>query len=169
MTAVCESVVCELKITDNPIRATWEYSLCHFPCPNNGASPAPFTFPSQRLSLSMCHSLQHHDRQLSFMHILPYDVTVLIFSFIPRYDCIQCLFVCRSWKDAVPVYTERLWHRLSLQGSKDYSRELSFLHKCFGVHVKHVSIVSSRQDGRLDILLRMLLAKGCTNIKSLGM
>ncbi|CDH57108.1 predicted protein [Lichtheimia corymbifera JMRC:FSU:9682] len=103
------------------------------------------------------------------MHILPYDVTVLIFSFIPRYDCIQCLFVCRSWKDAVPVYTERLWHRLSLQGSKDYSRELSFLHKCFGVHVKHVSIVSSRQDGRLDILLRMLLAKGCMNIKSLAL
>lgn len=111
----------------------------------------------------------HQAKQLSFMHTLPYDLTIQILSYISRQDCIQCTFVCRSWKEAVPVYTESLWHRLSLQGSKDYSCELSFLHKCFGAHVKHVNIVSSRQDGRLDILLRMLLAKGCKNIKSLGM
>ena len=134
-----------------------------------------FTFLSQRLSLSMSVSLHHHHhhlhhaRQLSFMHTLPYDVTVLIFSFISRYDCMQCMFVCQSWKEAVPVYTETIWRQLSLQGTKDYSCELSFLHKCFGTHVKHVKIVSSRQDGRLDILLQMLLAKGCNNVSSLGM
>ena len=105
-----------------------------------------------------------------FIDFLPYDLVTSIFSYLDQNDCIQCLNICKSWRDRVPEYTKGVWQRLQINGRFENTTSIDKAQGRFlGHHVKHVQVINVfKKKNTLFDVMKQILDYGCDKIESLG-
>ncbi|KAI7847730.1 hypothetical protein BDC45DRAFT_525173 [Circinella umbellata] len=130
------------------------------------------------MALQMSTMVKRHDSNnkmnnnvSGFLNVLPYDVVTTIFSYLDQNDCIQCLNICKTWRDRVPEYTKSVWHTLKINGRFENTTRMNKAQGRFlGNHVKHVQVIhfikKKNKNTFLDVM-KQILDYGCNKIESL--
>ncbi|KAI9257990.1 hypothetical protein BDA99DRAFT_539007 [Phascolomyces articulosus] len=97
---------------------------------------------------------------------LPYEITVYIFQYLNRSDCLRSLAVSRNWFAAVPTYAQDIWSDIRIHGTDKCLYEKLWM-QFIGNHVKHISLTGFHTNEALFSIMEKLIDHGCTQLKSL--
>ena len=114
--------------------------------------------------------------------ILPFDIKVEIVSYLSQRECLECMLVCRTWKQQVPYYSQPVWSRLRLRPNNitatilqgkhkdEQPQRLLLWEKCIGSHVEHIIFDGFYDDNeeKLYVAMNRLINNDCDRIKSIG-